>query len=177
MELLDRAYLSIYNVGVPGANAYEMANVITPARTTITVAAGATPNQNLVTLSPAFQFAWGSPGKRVYLVSGPVTYLCDTAAGTLSRYSGYSIASSQPLGAAALARGRCRRRPRAPTSPAASSRTPPAPHNATRLRRSRCNSRAAARRSSCCNQVQLVNATVTAARAPPAASRSCRRCS
>ena len=45
---------SIYNVGVPGANAYEMANVITPAGTTITVAAGATANQNLVTLNPAF---------------------------------------------------------------------------------------------------------------------------
>ncbi len=96
------AYLSIYNVGVPGASAYEMANVITPAGTTITVAAGAAANQNLVTLNPAFRFAWGSPGKRVYLVSGPVTYLCDTAAGTLSRYSGYSIASSQPVAAATL---------------------------------------------------------------------------
>jgi MSHA biogenesis protein MshO len=96
------AYLSIYNVGVPGANAYDMANVITPAGTTITVAAGSAANQNLVTLSPAFKFAWGSPGRRVYLVSGPVTYLCDTGAGTLSRYTGYAIASSQPVAAATL---------------------------------------------------------------------------
>ncbi len=96
------AYLAIYNVGVPGANAYEMANVITPAGTTITVAAGAAANQNLVTLSPAFKFAWGSPGRRVYLVSGPVSYLCDTAAGTLKRYSGYAIASTQPASGAAL---------------------------------------------------------------------------
>ena len=95
-------YLSIYNVGVPGANAYQMANVITPAGTTITIAAGATANQNLVTLSPAFQFAFGSPGKRVYLVSGPVSYLCDTAAATLTRYSGYTIAGAQPANAAAL---------------------------------------------------------------------------
>jgi MSHA biogenesis protein MshO len=95
-------YLSIYNVGVPGANAYQMANVITPAGTTLTITAGATPNQNLVTLNPAFQFAFGSPGKRVYLVSGPVSYLCDTGAGTLTRYSGYTIASAQPTGAAAL---------------------------------------------------------------------------
>ena len=95
-------YLSIYNVGVPGANAYQMANVITPAGTTITIAAGATANQNLVTLSPAFQFAFGSPGKRVYLVSGPVSYLCDTAAATLTRYSGYTIAGAQPASAAAL---------------------------------------------------------------------------
>ena len=45
------AYLAIYNVGVPGASAYEMANVITPAGTAITVAAGAAANQNLVNAS------------------------------------------------------------------------------------------------------------------------------
>jgi len=96
------SYLAIYNVGVPGANAYELANVITPAGTTITISAGATANQNLVALSPAFKFAWGSPGRRVYLVSGPVSYLCDTAAGTLTRYSGYTIATLQPASAASL---------------------------------------------------------------------------
>jgi MSHA biogenesis protein MshO len=95
-------YLSIYNVGVPGANAYQMANVITPAGTAITISAGAAANQDLVTLNPGFQFAFGSPGKRVYLVSGPVTYLCDTAAATLTRYSGYTIASTQPASASAL---------------------------------------------------------------------------
>jgi MSHA biogenesis protein MshO len=96
-------YLSIYNVGVPGANAYQMSNVITPAGTTITVSAGAAPNQNLVTLSPPFQFAYGSPEKRVYLVSGPVSYLCDTSAGTLTRYSGYAISSTQLTSDAASA--------------------------------------------------------------------------
>jgi MSHA biogenesis protein MshO len=96
------AYLSIYNVGVPGANAYEMANVITPAGTTISIAAGSAANQNLVTLSPSFKFAYGSPGKRVYLVSGPVSYLCDPTAGTLTRYSGYTIATAQPSSSATL---------------------------------------------------------------------------
>jgi len=95
-------FLSIYNIGVPGANAYEMANVITPPGTTIAISAGATANQDLVTLSPAFQFAFGSPGQRVFLVSGPVSYLCDTAAATLTRYSGYSIASTQSASAAVL---------------------------------------------------------------------------
>lgn len=97
------AYLAIYNVGVPGANAYEMTNVITPAGTTISIAAGSAANEHLVTLSPAFRFAYGSPGRRVYLVSGPVSYLCDTGAGTLRRYSGYPITSTQPASAAALA--------------------------------------------------------------------------
>ena len=96
------SYLAIYNVGVPGANAYDLTNVITPAGTTITVSAGSAANQNLVTLSPAFKFAWGSPGHRVYLVSGPVTYVCDTAAGTLTRYSGYAIVTLQPVSAASL---------------------------------------------------------------------------
>ncbi len=96
------AYLAIYNVGVPGADAYQMAHVITPPGTTITITAGASANQNLVTLNPAFQFAYGSPQKRVYLVAGPVSYLCDTNAGTLSRYAGYAIAATQPTSAAAL---------------------------------------------------------------------------
>jgi MSHA biogenesis protein MshO len=95
-------YLSIYNVGVPGADAYEMANVITPRGMTITISAGATSNQNLVTLSSPFQFSFGSPGQRVFLVSGPVSYLCDTVAATLTRYSGYTIASTQPTSVAAL---------------------------------------------------------------------------
>jgi MSHA biogenesis protein MshO len=100
------AYLSIYNVGVPGASAYEMANVITPAGTTITIASDASSSlgsyQQEVTLSPAFQFKYTSPGKRVYLVSGPVSYVCDTSAGTLIRYSGYSINASQSTSGSAL---------------------------------------------------------------------------
>jgi MSHA biogenesis protein MshO len=100
--------LSIYNVGVPGADAYQTpppttSNVITPVTgTTITISAGATANQNLVTISPSFQFAFGSPGQRVFLVSGPVSYLCDTVAATLTRYWGYTIASAQPTSAAVL---------------------------------------------------------------------------
>jgi MSHA biogenesis protein MshO len=95
-------YLVIYNVGVPGANAYALANVITPPGTSISITAGATANQNLIAISPGFQFSWGSPGKRVYLVSGPTSYLCDTIAGTLMRYSGYSISATQLASAASL---------------------------------------------------------------------------
>jgi MSHA biogenesis protein MshO len=95
-------YLSVYNVGVPGADAYAMANVITPAGTTISIAQGSTANENLVTLSPAFKFAYGSPGRRIYLVSGPVSYLCDTSTGLLTRYSGYTISATQPASASTL---------------------------------------------------------------------------
>jgi len=88
-------YLSIYNVGVPGANAYELSNVITPPGTQIDIAADAIPGEDNVRLSPAFRFSFASPGQRMFLVDGPVTYLCDGSAGTLVRYSGYSITSDQ----------------------------------------------------------------------------------
>jgi len=90
-----RHYLAIYNVGVPGANAYELANVITPAGAQIGIAVDGATGEDRVTLSPAFKFAYESPTQRVFLLDGPVTYLCDGVAGTLLRYQGYSIASSQ----------------------------------------------------------------------------------
>lgn len=88
-------YLAIYNVGVPGADAYELANVITPAGTTIAISADGATGEDRVTLDPPFRFAFGSPTQRVFLVDGPVTYLCDPVAGTLTRYSGYAVGASQ----------------------------------------------------------------------------------
>jgi MSHA biogenesis protein MshO len=86
-------FLAIYNVGVTGADAYELANVMTPAGTQIDIAADTIAGEDRVNLSPAFQFAYGSPTQRVFLVDGPVSYLCDSAAGTLTRYAGYAIAT------------------------------------------------------------------------------------
>ena len=88
-------YLSIYNVGVPGADAYSLSNVITPPGTSITIDNSSTAGEDLVTLSKPFKFAYGSPGHRVYLVTGPVTYLCDVSTQTIERYSGYAIDGSQ----------------------------------------------------------------------------------
>ena len=88
-------YLSIYNVGVPGADAYELSNVITPPGTQIDIDADTVAGEDNVRLSPAFRFAFASPGQRMFLVDGPVTYLCDDAAGTLVRYSNYAITLDQ----------------------------------------------------------------------------------
>lgn len=88
-------YLSIYNVGVPGANAYELSNVITPPGTQIDIDADSIPGEDRVQLSPAFRFSYGSPAQRLFLVDGPVSYLCDPVGGTLRRYEGYGIAASQ----------------------------------------------------------------------------------
>lgn len=88
-------YLAIYNVGVPGADAYELGNVVTPTGTTLTISADGVTGEDRVTVAPAFRFAYGSPTQRVFLLEGPVTYLCDAMAGTLMRYQGYAIAASQ----------------------------------------------------------------------------------
>jgi MSHA biogenesis protein MshO len=87
-------FLSIYNVGVAGADAYELANVMTPAGTQIDIAADAFAGEDRVTVSPPFRFAFGSPTQRIFLVDGPISYICDSGAGTLTRYTGYTIAQN-----------------------------------------------------------------------------------
>ena len=78
--------------------------MITPAGTTIDIAADGATGEDRVTLTPAFRFAYASPTQRVFLVDGPVTYLCDTVAGTLLRYRGYTVAANQ---AAAIRTASC----------------------------------------------------------------------
>jgi MSHA biogenesis protein MshO len=45
-----------------------------------------------------------SPGKRFYVVTMPVSYVCDTSAGTLTRYSGYAFTATglQPTDTTAM---------------------------------------------------------------------------
>ncbi len=88
-------YLSVYNVGVAGANAYELSNVITPPGTQIDIDAAAEAGEDNVQLDPWFQFAYPSPRQRIYLIDTPVSFLCDTATGNLTRYAGYTIATNQ----------------------------------------------------------------------------------
>ena len=88
-------YLAIYNVGVAGADAYELSNVITPAGTQIDIANAAEAGEDNIVLTPSFQFTYPSPRQRVYLIDTPASFLCDTATGELTRYSGYTIASNQ----------------------------------------------------------------------------------
>jgi MSHA biogenesis protein MshO len=88
-------YLSIYNVGVVGADAYELANVITPAGTEIEIEDAAEAGEDNITLNPSFQFAYPSPRQRVYLIDSPASFLCDTSSGRLTRYDGYTIANNQ----------------------------------------------------------------------------------
>src|SRR5207253_1762374 len=49
-----------------------------------------------ITLSPAKQFPFSSPGKRFNVVQYAVTYACNQATGQLRRYWGYGIVDPQP---------------------------------------------------------------------------------
>jgi MSHA biogenesis protein MshO len=73
--------------------------VITPAATNLSIANDGDEDQ--LVLSAPFRFALASPQQRVYVVEGPLSYLCSTSAGTLTRYAGYAVAASQPVDAAA----------------------------------------------------------------------------
>lgn len=81
----------VYNLGIPGADAYAGSN-----RATAAASAG-----GVVNLNPAFLFPFESPAHRFQVVSTPVSYMCD-GAGTLWRYWGYAIQPSQPASAAEL---------------------------------------------------------------------------
>lgn len=89
----------VNNLGTPGQNAYELANVIANAN----MAAGS----STITLSDSsFRFAGGSSRRRVFLVSpaNAITrYECDPAAGTLRRYDNLPITGNSAI--AALAGG------------------------------------------------------------------------
>lgn len=83
--------LAWYNLGagIPDADAYTLSNV----RTTNTAAGNATSiGISGAPLSNALQ----APPYRVYAIEPPVSYRCDLAAKTLTRYSGYGFNATQP---------------------------------------------------------------------------------
>lgn len=78
------------------SNAATSANpgLITPASTTITLANDTDEDQ--IALSTSHEFSLASPRAHFFVVDTPVSFICDTSAGTLTRYDGYTPASSQP---------------------------------------------------------------------------------
>ncbi len=67
--------------------------IISPAGITLNI--DATGSEHNLTLASNFQFKFRSPGQRVFLVDGAVSYLCDSASGTLTRYSQYGFVKNQ----------------------------------------------------------------------------------
>lgn len=72
---------------------------ITPAGTTVTILDDG--DEDAIQLSSAFRFVLDSPRQRIFLLDGPITYRCDLAARTLTRFSGYAPTAAQPIDPAA----------------------------------------------------------------------------
>lgn len=89
--------IAIYSTD-PGVHAEAAANgssgTITPAATTISLAA--TGEEHQVSLSQPFSFSWESPQQRLYLVDGPVSYVCDLTNRQLLRFAGYDYQATAP---------------------------------------------------------------------------------
>jgi MSHA biogenesis protein MshO len=98
-------YLAVGNQGTL-AGAYAFGTVMTPAPKCFAISAvgGLPPPVEDWVQSPTacLDFTPASPTNSVFQVLWPVSYLCDTGAGTVQRYSGYSISAAQPLTDAAL---------------------------------------------------------------------------
>lgn len=88
----------IYNLTATGptANAYVGDN---------RAAIGGASTSSYLAFNPPFQFPLASPSQRVYIVEEPVSYVCDSTTGTLTRWSGYAIAAAQPIGPGSFSGG------------------------------------------------------------------------
>lgn len=84
----------IYNLGIEGADAYAGNTTASHNRRAYSGTTGsAVTTVNITSTQP---FPLDSPSHRFHIVNTPVTYLCDTSARTLRRYSGYAISPTQP---------------------------------------------------------------------------------
>jgi MSHA biogenesis protein MshO len=100
----DFLVLNNYGSGFTGQDAYAGGSPPASNRTSVTAAS------NDATL-PQSQIQFGSVtfsrtlhdsvGKRFFVISGPVAYVCDPLAGTLTRYWNYAIQANQCVGQAA----------------------------------------------------------------------------
>jgi MSHA biogenesis protein MshO len=90
----DRLVLN--NYGFADQNAYQTAGILNWV--TITSVDTSNADRDRVEFgSTTFRRALhDSPGKRFFVISGPVTYECDLAAGRILRHSGYALSAAQP---------------------------------------------------------------------------------
>ena len=91
-------FVVIHNLGISGANAYDVAAASPNIARISSLGAGALADEERITLTASTRFPLESPGRRFFVVSGPVTYACTglgTAGGNgtgfLRRWSGYPI--------------------------------------------------------------------------------------
>jgi MSHA biogenesis protein MshO len=85
--------LAIYPLRQGGADPYSDAVMTAPGTMTVDSSPVGGNAEYRITLAAAHTFPFDSPTHRVFLVSGPVTYLC--SGGQLLRYDGYALQATQ----------------------------------------------------------------------------------
>jgi MSHA biogenesis protein MshO len=89
----DYLVLSNYGPRFDGQNAYAASGTLNRAQIDTVDTSEATRERIRFTATPFQRALHDSPGKRFYAVTGPVSYACDTVAGTVTRYWGYGFAA------------------------------------------------------------------------------------
>ncbi len=93
---VDSRKLLLATVDPGGAtNPYGGTGIITPVGTRIRIGPGSVPEQSLIRVTPAVRYDTIGTQRMLYLLSGPVTWLCEPATGRLRRFSGYTMAANQ----------------------------------------------------------------------------------
>jgi MSHA biogenesis protein MshO len=89
-------YVVVFNLqpGTDKADAYQTSCGAACNKSQVSSATALTNEDRIQFASNTFTFE--SPGRRFFIIEGPVTFACDKTAGTLTRYSGYGIAATQP---------------------------------------------------------------------------------
>ena len=93
------ASVAIYPLQQPGADPYRASDKVMTAAATVNASAVnnsvSGESEGRVVLAAAHRFPFDSPTRRVFLVSGPVTYQCSPP--QLLRYDGYAVSALQPV--------------------------------------------------------------------------------
>lgn len=88
--------LVLNNYGFPDQDAYQTAGTLN--RVVVAAVDTSEAGRDRVSFAPTtfVRSLHDSPGKRFFVISGPVTYECDLAAGRILRHSGYALSAAQP---------------------------------------------------------------------------------
>ena len=88
--------LVLNNFGFPDQNAYQTAGTLN--RVVVAAVDTAEAARDRISFAPTtfIRALHDSPGKRFFVISGPVTYECDLAAGRIWRHGGYALSAAQP---------------------------------------------------------------------------------
>lgn len=88
--------LVLNNYGLPDQNAYQTAGTLNRAVVASVDTSEAGRDRVGFAATTFVRALHDSPGRRFFVISGPVTYQCDMATGRILRHSGYALAAAQP---------------------------------------------------------------------------------